>query len=145
MAHRPKYFKLHELVSRQVLAKYGATAWQFFDPRLLIILDWLREKLGKRITVNNWRWGGQFSQRGLRCNMDPIVLSKTEKGVIYCSPHPNGQAADFDVEDMTAFEVRWWLIEHQYELPYPIRLEEGVNWVHLDVRDTGKPIYIFLP
>ena len=145
MAYRPKNFELHELVSKQVLEKYGETAWQFFDPRLLKTLDWLRERLGKRITVNNWHWKGRFSQRGFRCNLDPLPLKFTSKGVIYCSPHFCGQGADFDVEGMSSGEVRLWIVEHQDELPYPIRLEGKVNWVHLDVRDTGSQVYIFNP
>jgi hypothetical protein len=35
---------------------------------------------------------------------------------------------------MTAEEVRQWIIEHAEELPYPVRLERGVSWVHMDTR-----------
>lgn len=139
------HFGIYELVSPRVYNKYGETAWSFFDPRLLITLDWMREKLGKPITINNWYWGGEFTQRGLRCNMDPMMVRLTQRGKIYCSPHPFGQGADLDVEGMTADQVRSWLIEHQKELPYPIRLEEGVNWVHIDVRDFGVKVYLFKP
>lgn len=143
--YKCKHFILAELVCKHVYYKYGQTAWQFLDPRLLITLDWIREKLERKITVNNWIWGGDFTQRGLRCNLCALVKSKTEKGKIYLSPHPLGQGADFDVEGMTAGEVRAWLIENQEELPYPIRIESMVSWIHLDVRDTGNQIYVFAP
>lgn len=140
-----KHFEIYELVSKQVYLKYGETAWQFFDPRLLEMLDWLREKLDRSITVNDWYWGGKFQQRGLRCNLDPMMVAKTQAGKIYCSPHPLGQGVDFDVKGMTAQEVRTWLIKHQEELPFAIRLEDGVNWVHLDVRNVGVKLYLFKP
>jgi hypothetical protein len=137
------HFKIYELVSEQVFDKYGQKAWRFFDPRLLETIDWIREKLGKPITVNDWRWEGDFDERGLRCNMDDLVRAKTNKGDIYLSAHVLGMATDFDVEGMTAQEVRDWLVEHQDELPYPVRLEEGVSWVHLDVEDMGVKVYLF--
>jgi hypothetical protein len=56
-----------------------------------------------------------------------------------------GQAVDFDIEGMVAEEVRQWLIARKSFLPYPIRLEEGVSWVHLDIQDTGQKIYLFKP
>lgn len=140
-----KHFEIYELVSKQVYQKYGERAWQFFDPRLLVMLDWVREKLDKPITVNDWYWGGQFDERGLRCNLDPMMVGKTKAGKIYCSPHPFGQGVDFDVEGMTAQQVRDWLEEHKEELPFPIRLEDGVSWVHMDVRNVGVKIYLFKP
>ena len=138
-----KYFKLYELVSPQVYKKYGETAWQFFDPRLLITIDWIREKLDKSITVNDWKWGGDFDERGLRCNMDPMMVQKTDSEIIYCSPHPFGQGVDFDVEGMISNEVWNWLEDNKEDLPYAIRIEVGENitWVHLDVRNTGVKIY----
>jgi uncharacterized protein YcbK (DUF882 family) len=140
---KPKHFKLHELVSKQVFKKYGERAWTFFDPRLVETLDFIREKLDKPITVNNWISGGPLEQRGFRCNMDPLPLKKTKSGIIYCSAHMCGQAVDFDVKGMTAQKVRDWIIQNQDSLPYPIRLEDGVSWVHLDVRQANQKVYLF--
>ena len=61
------------------------------------------------------------------------------------SAHVEGQAVDFSVKGMTAAEVRKWLKQHEDRLPYPIRLEDGVKWVHCDVRDAGVKVYIFNP
>ena len=49
-----------------------------------------------------------------------------------------GTAVDFDVQGMSAEEVRKWIERNKVLLPYPIRLEEGVNWVHLDMRNDGS-------
>ena len=140
---KAKHFKLFELVCPHVLAKYGERSWMFLDSRLILNLDTIRERLNKPIYVNK----GGLTQRGLRCPQCEIVKAKFEAGVLYMSAHTMGKAVDFDVERMTADEVRGWLAEHGSYLPYPIRVEKDVNWVHMDVfpnRDNVK-IYFFNP
>ena len=140
---KAKYFTLFELVCPHVLAKYGERAWMFLDSRLILNLDTIRERIGKPIYVNR----GNLTQRGLRCPQCQIVKDKFEAGVLYMSAHTFGKAVDFDVEGMTAEEVRGWLKEHGAYLPYPIRVESDVNWVHLDVFEsvTGQKVYFFQP
>ena len=146
MAKKAIYFILEELVCKHVSDKYGQTAWQFLDPRLITTLDWIRKEIGKPIEINTYSWGGGDTQSGLRCNLCNLVKSKTDKDIVYMSGHCEGQAADFSVEGMTAEEVREWLKQHESRLPYPIRLEAGVSWVHLDCREvSGIRIYIFNP
>ena len=70
---RSKYFKIQELVSEAVYKKYGDKSWEFIDTKLIKVLDLLREHFNKPITVNNWLWGGNLQQRGLRTNCDEIV------------------------------------------------------------------------
>lgn len=143
MTIKPQYFELHELVCKHIYDKYGKQAWQFLDPRLIITIDWIRKQLDKPIEINNYHWGGKDTQSGVRCNMCSIVKSKTDKGQVYMSGHQEGQAVDFSVEGMEAEAVRNWIVSQ--ELPYPIRLEAGVNWVHLDCRNAGQKVYIFNP
>ena len=69
---------------------------------------------------------GEFDERGLRCNQCNIVRSKSNKGEVYMSAHILGRAYDFDVDGMTAAEVRVWIASHKNELPYNIRLELDV-------------------
>jgi len=135
-----KYFELHEIVCPDVLHAYGEKAWAFFDSRLLITLDNLRERLNRGIHINNWHSGGQFTQRGFRCNICPLV--KNAKG-IYVSAHMTGQAVDFEVEGMVAEEVRQYIIKNKTLWPYSIRLEAGVSWVHLDTRGTDQKVSLF--
>jgi hypothetical protein len=140
---KSNYFDIRELVSKQVHQKYGEMAWDFFDPRLIQTIDFLKEYFGWTVTINNWLWNGDFSQRGLRCNMDNIVYNKTLQDKIYCSAHTRGMAVDFDVKNLTAEEARHELIKNENKLPHPIRLEKGVSWVHLDVVDKGIKTYLF--
>jgi len=145
MPIKAKHFQLHELVCDHIYEKYGEQAWQFIDPRLIITIDWIREYIGRPIYINNYEWGGIQTQSGVRCNLCNLNKSKTDKGEVYMSGHNEGQAGDFSVKGMTAEQVRNWLVRNQEDLPYPIRLEAGVDWVHLDCRDTGQKIYFFNP
>ena len=129
-----KYFGIKELVCPHVYELHGESAWQFLDKKLLETLDWLRDNLGKPIIVNNWAQGGQYSQRGLRCTRCILVIEKVDLRKVYLSAHIQGKAVDFHVVGMTAEEVRQWIIDHADELPYPVRLERDVSWVHCDTR-----------
>ena len=72
------YFKIQELVCPHCYSKFGETSWQFISTELLSTLYILRTKIfNKPITINTWKAGGQFSQRGLRCNMCQLVKSKS--------------------------------------------------------------------
>ena len=138
-------FVIEELVCKDVYDKFKDKAWQLFDPRLIITLDWLRERLNKPIYVNNWDSGGKFDERGLRCIQCPLVKKAIAENRLYMSAHMLGQAVDMDIEGLVAEEVRQWLVKNKNTLPYPIRLEADVSWVHLDVQDTGQKVYLFNP
>ena len=97
MIIKPTYFDLEELVCQNVFKKYGEFAWNFLDPRLLLNIERIRARIGRQIIINNWRSGGDFSQRGLRCNLCSLVNSKKE---LYMSAHILGKAVDFNVDGM---------------------------------------------
>lgn len=144
------YFEIYELVDETVFNKYGNRAWRFFDPRLLDVMLWIRESIGQPITVNNWKNGGRFSQRGLRTNISSLVQNKSLKNRLYLSAHLRGSAFDFDVNGMSAVEVRTWIVENEQSCPHKIRLEnlmsgKPINWVHVDVDDEPKnpKVYLF--
>lgn len=132
------YFGIKELVCHHVYEAWGENAWQFLDDRLLDTLLVLREKIDKPIVVNNWAKGGSYSQRGLRCNVCQLVREKTDLQKVYVTAHLQGKAVDFNVNGMTAEEVRRWIVKNQILLPHPIRIENDVTWVHLDVRNDGS-------
>lgn len=141
------YFIIQELVDPTVYDKYGEMAWKFIDDRLLECLLIIRQELDVPISINNWFYGGNFTQRGLRHNMSPLVSSKDR---LYLSAHIFGKAVDFDVSGMTAVEVRKWIVDNPQKFPYKIRLERNlggkpITWVHLDIMsDESKPkVYQF--
>jgi hypothetical protein len=145
MLYKPQYFDLQELVCKHVYDKFGDTAWQFLDDRTLVVIDWLRRTLNKSISINTWNDGGVQTQSGLRCIQCDLVKSKCIAGEVYVSAHILGKAYDMTVEGMSAEAVRLWLAKNQDKIPYAIRLEKGVNWVHLDSEDGGQKVILFNP
>ena len=147
MIQKPTYFELKELICPDVFKFYGETSWQFFDPRLFVTIDKLRERLNKAMFVNNWNEGGEFTQRGFRCIQCQLEQDAFKNNKMYCSPHSRGQAIYFDVQGLVAEEVRQYIIKNPNLLPYPVRLEAGVNWVHMDVVDNyiGDKVVLFNP
>ena len=140
---KSKYFQIAELVCPHVLEKYKEKSWMFLDSKLIINLDTIRERINRPIFVNT----GNLTQRGLRCPKCQIVKDKFEAGEIYLSAHTMGKAVDFNVRDIEADVMRLWLAKNGHLLPYPIRLENDVNWVHMDVFEsfTDQKVYIFNP
>ena len=131
------YFGIKELVCKHVYDKWGEKAWRFLDDRLLANLLFIRKGIGRPIVVNNWAKGGEYSQRGLRCNCCALCIEKTDLRKVYLTQHVFGKAVDFNVVGMDAESVRRWIKENAEELPYPCRLEEEVSWVHMDVMNNS--------
>jgi hypothetical protein len=144
MIYKPRHFDLKELVCPDIYAKFGQIAWQFFDDKMLMTLDLLRDQLGP-IYVNNWDINGEFDERGFRCIQCSLVRKAIKDKRLYVSPHMTGQGVDFDVEGMSAGEVRIWILSNQIKLGFPIRLEKNVTWVHLDTRDAGQKVTLINP
>ena len=129
-----KYFQLQELVSKAVYDKYGDFAWNFFDEKLLATIVALREKiLCVPLVCNNWKSGGSLSQRGFRENTCEIVAEKTKTNKIYCSAHCIGKGVDLSSGKMTAEQMRKRIEESKHLLPYNVRIEKDVNWLHIDI------------
>ena len=134
-----RFFSLRELVDQKTYEKYGSFAWNFFDDRLLETLVFIREYVLKvPMTVNDWMTGGRFQERGLRHNMSAEVWKYTKDGKQTMTAHGTGKGVDFDAKGMTAAEVRRTIQAAANRLPYPIRLEDNVSWVHLDVYNDDE-------
>ena len=147
-----QYFETYEIASSYVCnTKQPSEIYALFDDKLQDLIVWAREGIGRAFYANNWMVHEKlkqsnpglvkFSQRGYRTNDDPDC--KRQKFVTK-SAHFEGKALDFDVQGMTAQQVRHWLKEHANEAPHPFRVEEGVNWVHMDCRGNVKG-YFFNP
>lgn len=126
-----KYFDIKELVCNHIYEKFNTQAWMFLSTPLLHTLLILRtEIINLPIVINT----SSLKQRGMRCNMCPIVKGKTSA---YLSAHVTGNGIDFSCSSKSAEELRQIIKDNQDKLPYPIRLEDGVTWVHIDVYDQG--------
>lgn len=124
------FFNIEELVCDHTLSKFGNQAWDFLDTDFLHCLLVIRRDI---LQKPMWCNGNGAKQRGLRCNLCPLVK---EKKVPYISAHVQGKAGDFTITGMTAEQARQKIKEKAYLLPHPIRLEAGVSWLHFDVREV---------
>ena len=140
-----KYFKVKELVSNKVYYIYGETSWRFFDTEFLhTLLVLRRDILGVPLICNS----GSNQQRGLRENIAPLVWSKTNAGTMYLSAHCLGKACDLSSPKMTAEEMRKAIVLKASLLPYKVRIEKDVTWLHIDVMcepSQKQKIYFFKP
>ena len=138
MIKAAKYFRISELVSPIVFEKFGNKAWRFIDPKLIETLDFLRYSFGKPMVINDWKWGGGFTQRGLRENICPITKLKTTMNELYLSAHVFGKAADFHVKGYSTEYIKKQIVLLKAGIPHPIRMERETNgWIHIDMM-TGN-------
>lgn len=121
-----RFFQVRELVCSHVFSKWGERSWQFLSTDYLHNLLVIRRDILQMPMVCNHDGA---EQRGLRCNMCKMVK---EKKAVYLSSHILGRAGDFSVQGLTAQEARSRIRAMQNLLPYPMRMEGGVSWLHID-------------
>lgn len=133
-------FDIRELVCPLAYERLGEQCWQFLQADLLAVIYTLRSRMLKvPMVVNTWASGGDFDERGLRCNLCKLVKSKTNRGTLYLSPHCMGAAIDFHTKEYTPEQIRNMIREnwHRYS-SIPVRIERNVDWVHIDVFDRAN-------
>jgi hypothetical protein len=127
-----KNFSVQELVPPDVYNARGDAAAQLIDLRIVLVAQWLREKTGQSIVINNWNSGGQYQESGLR-NFDTATGAKW-------SQHKFGRALDLKVNGMEPEAVRQ-LIRDNWDTLKVIGLttieKDTPTWVHIDCRYTG--------
>lgn len=66
-------------------------------------------------------------------------------GKPYLSAHALGRGFDVTVSGMGAEDARQAVIKASDRLPYPVRLEDGVSWLHADTMDlcNGQKVTLF--
>lgn len=139
--YKPNYWDIKELVSPEVYRVWGEAAWQFFDDEYLIDLDIIREEWGDTLIINNWAWGGNFNESGLRDNLCSIVRSKKK---LYLSGHV--LAKGFDIKPQNGKHDKFWhfvlSLMRKGKLKKLTRLEHFKHtptWCHIDgLTLTGK-------
>lgn len=131
-------FNLHELISKQVMDLLGSNAWSIFNAPFVIDVDKFVTDL-KRDTdctaciINDWKWGGQYTESGFREYSSGTGASKSQ--------HKLGNAFDLKFNGITIDEALAYLLEHQDKYPHIKRYEllaytRSTNkyggWFHLD-------------
>lgn len=133
-------FAASELFSPAMVAKFGEHVWRYMHTDLLRVLCWLRfELIGFPLVCNT----KTLTQRGFRENTCDIVSSKTAAGTLYVSAHSLGMGVDLSCPSMSAEDMRSKIKANAKDAPCNVRIERGVNWLHIDVIDTGVNVYEF--
>lgn len=127
--YKPHYFVVQEYVPPYIFKRYGQTAWEFLDDRLLRMDDALRDKFGP-MTINNWHTGGDREWSGLRTPSSPYY-SET-------SQHSYGRASDKIFHATNAEAVRQYILAHPDEFPLLMSLELATSWLHSDTRNCER-------
>ena len=131
----PRHFQAYELVPPKIFASRKDKSFELIDERVLITLDTLRVTFGP-CTINDWYWGGEFEQSGLR-TADAQQFSPT-------SQHTFGRAMDCKFKEHPAAEIRDQVIQNRLLFPYITFMEDDVDWFHFDVRN-GQRIVLWSP
>ncbi len=123
-------FSLKEFMPRTTYRRWGNSCIWFIDQRVIHIVQLLRDRLGKPITIN----GAGYNMSGFR----PPYTKVGAK----LSQHRFGRAGDVKVEDVTPEEVQKE-IEDNFDIYKKVGLTTIENvaftktWNHLDCRWTG--------
>lgn len=138
--YRCRHFKAHELVSPSVYKVLGESSYIIFDAGLLRLADALRDRFGS-CTINNWYWGGDRLWSGYRTPDSPHYRE--------LSRHSQGKALDM-IFNVPAEEVRQWIKNNVEFLInecglHSFTIEEGVNWVHIQVDNKTRGLHSFTP
>lgn len=140
--YRCKHFKLSELLPEELYIDED-TGWVMFDERLLKTIDIVRGIVNVPLIINNWKSGGNRQWSGARTPKSKYYSKGSFHSVRDDRPV---MAVDMISSRMSAEDIRQRVVERHLELPCPIRFEEGVSWVHLDVNEkVGYGVYFFKP
>ena len=132
---KSRYFKIEELMPPDVFKRYGEQCWMFLNPLLILSIDALRELYNDTITVNDYLWGGNYTESGFRPSW-----SKTGG---WLSQHRLGNAIDAKGRNKSKEEadrLRTLILSNRDKLPHITAIEDGriaTTWAHLDVRNCS--------
>ena len=129
--YEPKNFILQELVPPEIWEEREWKSIWLLDQNMIKMVDGIREFFDKPITINNWKWEGQFTLRGFRPEGTKIGSK--------LSQHKFGRAADMDIKDYSAEQARQIIIENQKSplLNWITVIEDNVSWLHADCRNIN--------
>ena len=144
-----QYFDPEELVSKRVYDSFKNKdeIYDRFNIKLKAVVVYLREECFKvPFYCNNWKHYEEqlktktvaqlekelgvdiMEYRGYR---EPEYTLGAKK-----SQHREWNALDLDIKGFTAEQARLIVLRFMKNLPFPIRIERGVNWFHIDTANT---------
>lgn len=135
-----KDFFDHEFVPPAIYEHYVDNSIWFIDPKIVQMAQFIRDRFGKPITINNYLSGGSYQYSGFR---DSSCLI----GAIN-SQHRHGRAMDFRIKGITPEETRADIIANfeQYRKAGLTTIEaDTATWIHIDCRFTNQDSLLIVP
>jgi len=130
-------FFLDEFVPQEIYRKYGAKPIWFVDKRIVDVAQFLRDHFNQPLTNNDWMDGGLRNYSGFRT--PDVQIGAT------LSQHKYGRAIDIHVKGITPEEIRHEIRNNShYFFQGGVRAVEmdTPTWVHIDIRETKKILWI---
>jgi len=128
-----KNFWLQEFLPPDLYEMSPQSGIWMIDRRIINIAQFIRERYGKPVTINNWHSGGQYKESGFR---NPF----TKTGALL-SQHKFGRAIDAKIDGLHPEEIRED-IRQNYALFRVVGLTtievDTPTWVHMDCRNTNQ-------
>jgi len=129
------HFDLREFIDPVTYQARGEDSIGLINKKLIAIAEFVRTKLGKPVTINNWHTGGQYKESGLR--------NPNSKTGAKLSQHKLGNAIDCKVNGYGGNEWYQFVKDNAKELfNLGVRRIEDKNiattWLHIDCKEHGK-------
>lgn len=129
------YFSIEEVVPKELYSKFGDKSQWFIQRETLLLADFIRDRFGKSMTINNWHEGGALNNRGFR--MPDCATGG------FLSQHKFGKAIDFSIEGKSPIEIyQDIVINFDMYRRAGLTTTEDVNmtptWNHVDIRQTNS-------
>lgn len=133
-------FYLQEFIDPDTYKRFGNSSIWFIDRKIINLAQFIRERLGKPCTINNWSSGGKYQYSGF----DPPGGFRKATSL---SQHRFGRAMDLKVKGISPDEVREELITNFeiYERFGLGAIEDGAfapTWCHIDVRESKELLIV---
>ena len=142
-----KHLILQELINPDIYDKIGNRSLDFIHPTLAPVIQILRDEIDEAITINDWYWGGNYEDSGLRLPTGDVGASM--------SAHKFGCAADLKFKTRSTDDVLQHILDNQEYYTNITRIEDiehtrsqhgeqGRDWLHIEVgirHATGITIF----
>jgi len=136
-------FFLDEFVTKRAYLTFGSRANLLFDPRLVEISQFIRNRLGSAVYLNNWYHGGPLQYRGWR---PPFTTVGSKR-----SFHKLGRAIDMSSPKYSPKEILEIVRRNEAKLmslglSRVEHIDHTPTWIHMDLAETGLDyIRVFKP
>lgn len=134
-------FYLDEFIHPEIYHRFGGDSKLYLSPNLVFLVQAIRTKYGKPISINTWATGGVRKNSGLRDYKNPL------NGRLNRSRHYYGLCADMVCSDIK--ELQNHVNDNlEYYHKLGLRVVENFNhtptWLHVSVEWTGKESVKFI-